>query len=61
MIFFEDYAEFCDLFDEQGSILYLRAVMKLGENASVMDIANKIAQYNYSDNKKLETIYEKTN
>ncbi len=48
------------LFDNHISILYLRAISQLGDNATAEDIARLIGKLNYEDNCKLNVVYKDT-
>lgn len=48
------------LFDNQTSILYLRAITELGEKATSEDILRLMGKLNYADNCKLDKVYDET-
>lgn len=53
-----DYYE--SLFENQNSILYLRAVSKLGEDATSIEILELMEKLNADDNEKLDAVYKDT-
>lgn len=51
---------YSNLFKNQSGILYLRAVTKLGEEATSIEILKLMEKLNNDDNKKLDAVYKDT-
>lgn len=51
---------YSNLFKNQNSILYLRAVSRLGEDATSIEILELMEKLNADDNEKLDAVYKDT-